>query len=110
MKSVVPFRRIRTEDRILEMIQDNISESIHPVNASEILPGVFVGDVTLTVSVDNLIAHKLGRMPKMWVIVGKNADANVWQSNTIVLSNQSITDKFLNLKTSANCKVSLWVC
>lgn len=103
------FKRIRTDDRELEMIQDNIESAFRPIVASDIVPGLLLKDVILRAGQDNLVAHTLARMPQLWHVVRIDAAANLYEYPSIELGGLTLTSRFINLRTSADCKVSLWV-
>lgn len=103
------FKRIRTDNRELEMIQDNIESAFRPIVASDIVPGLLLKDVSLKAGQDNLVAHTLARTPQIWQIVRIDAAANVYEYPNIELGGLSLTSRFINMRTSADCKVSLWV-
>lgn len=97
------FSSIQTPDWTLQKIQDNVSSSLNPIAAKPIVDGVLVQDVKLTSGQDNSVSHTIGRTPLMWIVVKKNANADVWEATSPAPS------KTLNLWCSANCTVSLWV-
>ena len=62
--------------------QDHLEQVLTPIANSRVVDGVYVKNVDLTVSADNLVEHKLGREPLGWMVVRKFADANIWESLT----------------------------
>lgn len=101
--AIKEFKRIDTESRELNKIQDNIKEWCNQVNKTFndgiILDEASVGTTTV------LIEHKLGRMIQGWGIVDINADARVWRDAT---STADLT-RFLPLKASASATIKLYV-
>ena len=67
-----------------------------------LLNGVLLTGVELG-STATQVPHSLGREPQGWIIVNKNADANVWQSS------KDLSKAFVTLQASADVTVDLWV-
>jgi len=86
----------------VEKIQDNIENLAKPIRDSQIIGGVLVEDALLEESKINEVRHSLGRVPKGYKVVDRNANATIWSS-------QKGSDRFLYLVTSAEVTVSLWV-
>lgn len=93
------FQTIQTQDQTLNRIQANISNSLNKIS------GPFIGGNLLTsVSISpapTVIAHKLGRVPQIWVVCDQNTLTELkrisWDANSITL------------ESGADCIVSLWV-
>lgn len=98
------LQRIQTADRVINMIQDNISNIIDPLSSKEILQGQILTKIALTTGTNN-IAHKLGRRLLGWFIVRQRASATVYDTQD---TNPS-PDIFLRLVASANVTVDLYV-
>jgi hypothetical protein len=93
------FRQINTADRELQLIQSNVEKAISGAISSPLLNGLLkTADL---VSGLTSIEHKLGRVPQGYIIIDKNNAANVYTA--------SKDDKFLNLNSSAACKIGLWI-
>ena len=58
--------------------------------------------VVLTTGVVNLVPHQLGRKPVGWLVIDKNAQADVWRDATVATSQDKIP-----LRSSANVTVDL---
>lgn len=85
--------------------QDNVNETFGSILGSQILDGVLLTDIELTTGVSNNIEHKLGREIIGYIIVKKNANSIIWDSqDTNKLSNLTLV-----LNCSANVKISLWI-
>lgn len=90
--------------------QDHIEEVMTPITNSQIIDGVYLKEIDLTVSVDNLVEHKLGRKPLGWIVVRKFADANIWESLTDSASINIDRKKFINFQTDTTTSdVYFWV-
>jgi len=97
------YSSIQTPNWELQKIQDNVSACLNPIAKNPLLDGVLIEGVPLTTGVDNNISHLLDRKPRMWLVVKKDADSNVWEETS------PAPGRILNLRCSANCNVSLWV-
>lgn len=86
-------------------MQEYTQQALTPLINSLIVDGVILKDVALLTGQVNQVSHKLGRNLVGYVVVGKDANANIWdEQGTNKLKN--IT---LNLLTDVNCTVNLWV-
>lgn len=103
--NVKTFKKIQAESKDLNKVQSNIEQFIVPFLNSEIINGVLLKDVVLDSSKTNLISHKLGRKPQGWIVIGKNANSVIWDSQ----SSNTKEDKILELLCSANVTINLWV-
>lgn len=89
---VIKFHKLQTPDRMLNMIQDNISEALNPITQQPILNGNILTNVSLAIG-ENTIQHGLGRILVGWylvrvrgsVLVYDNQDANLTPNLTLVL-------------------------
>jgi len=89
--------------------QDHLEQVLTPLTNSSIVDGVYIKEIDLTVSVDNLVEHKLGREPLGWIVVRKFADANIWESLTAGGVNYD-RKKFINFQTDATTlDVYFWI-
>jgi hypothetical protein len=98
------LQRIQTSDRVINMIQDNVSNIIDPLSSKEILQGQILTKIALTTGTNN-VAHKLNRRLLGWFIVRQRASASIYDTQD---TNPS-PDTFLRLVTSANVTVDLYV-
>jgi hypothetical protein len=98
------LQRIQTGDRVLNMIQDNVSNILDPYSSKEILQGQILTNIVL-VSGSNRVAHKLGRKLLGWFIVRQRASASIYDTQ------DSNPDPilFLTLTSSANVTVDIYV-
>ena len=89
--------------------QDHLEQVLTPLTNSSIVDGVYIKEIDLTVSVDNLVEHKLGREPLGWIVVRKFADANIWESLTADGVSYD-RKKFINFQTDATTlDVYFWI-
>ena len=103
---ISPYNALAAE---LNTVQDSIEQVITPLTNSQIVDGNYLKEIDLTVSVDNLVEHKLGREPLGWVVVRKFADANIWESLTAGGVSYDRT-KFINFQTDATTTdVYFWI-
>jgi hypothetical protein len=95
------LRRIITDDKNLQLIQDNVSQAFRESDAQPMSQGVLISNVALTSGQDNPVSHGLRSTPTRWVILDVNAQATIWRT--------AWDEANLTLHTSANCTVSVWV-
>lgn len=93
------FSPIRSDDDLLNRVQDSIGRVLNPLTKIPILDGVLL-DFTITTTATKY-PHGLGRKPLGWFLVAPLADARVWQT-----ASDSTT---LTLTSSASVSTQLWV-
>jgi hypothetical protein len=98
------FRKVTSGDRNISQLQSNVEQAVSDVIKAPILNGRLLEDVELT-SAPTRIEHKLGRKPSGYIIVKRNADAQVYDS----LASEESPALFLPLISSANVTVSIWI-
>jgi len=98
---VKDFKKIIIEDRITRQLQENVQQAITPIINSEIIDGLIIKDIEVLTGTKKVISHKLGRTPNGFAIVKRNANSTVW--------NGTIDKKTIELNSSANVTISLWV-
>lgn len=96
------FKKAYTTDQDLNAVQENVEESLAPLIKNPLLDGIILSNVELTTG-DNDISHKLGRKLQGWVIVDRDANANIYRKTS---STPTLT---LKLNSSATVTVSLYV-
>jgi hypothetical protein len=89
----------------LTKMQSNVSSFIEQFADAQILDGVLIRNIELVSGSVNKVKHKLGRKLIGWIVVRKNANSNVWDSQ----STNELQTKTINLECSANVTVDLWV-
>lgn len=85
----------------LDMMQNRWASYLDPVLKNPMLSGVYVKDVVLA-SGDNVINHRLGRVPQGWLIVDINAAVQIYR-------NASFNELTLTLNSSGAATVALYV-
>jgi hypothetical protein len=105
---VVTFKRVQTPDVTINQIQDSIQDGLNQIS-SPFTSGNLLTTQLIVAGQDNLIAHKLGSKPQVWVLTDQNTNATVWSPVSSQLAGQSSSNLFLNLRASSTCTVSIWV-
>ena len=98
------LQRIQTADRVLNMIQDNVSNILDPFSSKDILQGQILSNVALVAGA-NIVAHKLNRKLIGWFIVRQRSSASIYDTQ----DSQTQPTLFLSLVSSANVSVDLYV-
>lgn len=98
------LQRIQTADRVLNMIQDNVSNILDPYSSKEIVQGQVLQSLVLNAGV-NIIAHKLNRKLIGWFVVRQRSAATIYDTQDA----QSQPTLFLSLVSSAGVTVDLYV-
>lgn len=99
-----PVNKLRSADEWLNRVQDNILRAVNQIVKIPILDGVLTDEIDLSTSITN-VEHKLGREPLGWIVVAKDANADVWE----VTANNPDRARFLRLDASVTVTVRLWV-
>lgn len=97
------FSPVDTADLALQKAQDGIAKTLNPLASLPLVDGALLEAVSLKSGQDNPVSHGLGRRPRLWILAGKNANADVWEQAS------PAPTRFLNLRCSADCTVNLWV-
>lgn len=96
---------IRTPDRVLNAVQEGIQSAFRPLIAKEILDGVLLVGVGVTAGTPLILSHTLARTLQGWIVVGRNANAVVWDSQ----ATNPTPERTLILNASATVTLNLWV-
>jgi hypothetical protein len=102
LSEVTPFRRVKDIDEKLTEVQDAAASSFASIINKQILAGRLV-TVPIPAGLAVMYPHGLGREIQGWVVVDKDADANVYRTNK---NNPKL---FLNLTATAQVTLKLWV-
>lgn len=94
------FRKVKTTDRELTQVQDNVSNSFGPLLKLPIVDGVLLTGIHL-VTGSNQFAHTLDRQPRGWCISDVTGAATVYRTDW--------SDKTIKLTSSADVTIGLWV-
>jgi hypothetical protein len=82
-----PFRKIWSDNRVLNMVQDLISNAFQSLYNDDFLSRQKIA-VSLATGT-NVIYHNLKRIPSGWILTDRNGTATVyrsaWDSTTITL-------------------------
>jgi hypothetical protein len=103
---VTPFRKQQTASSDLNLVQEAVDNSIRSMQSRELLNGTLITGVTLDNVAFKQVPHNLGRKPNGYLIVGRSANAVVWDD---AAGNAALADKSLKLRASAAVTVALWV-
>lgn len=98
------LQRIQTADRVLNMIQDNVSNILDPYSSKEILQGQILQNIELA-SGANTVAHKLNRKLLGWFVIRQRSSATIYDTQ----DSQTQPALFLSLVASANVTIDLYV-
>ena len=85
--------------RTVNTMQQNVQDSLTRIEKNTLLDNVIIKDVLVSTSAR--VEHKLGRVPTGYIIIRKNANAQVW--------NGSITEADIVLTSSAAVTVTLLI-
>jgi hypothetical protein len=102
---IEPFRRIRTANDELRQLQDATAVVFASLAGRSLIDGVLIKDLAFTASVEKTVNHFLGREIEGWLVVKKNATADIWDGQA---TNPTPT-RTLRLTASADVTISLWV-
>lgn len=103
------FKRIITDDKNLQLVQDNIDAALIPLQSNLMTGAKVINNVSLTSGQDNLIPHQLGRTPVIFFIGNLKLNSVVWSPVTTTLSGSNWSASQINLRCSTSCVVTLWV-
>lgn len=103
--AIKDLKKISSTTEELARMQSNLENWAASVQKSGLSNGVQLTGILLNVGVVNNIEHKLGRQLQGWIVVGQNANAQIWDSQDA----NTFKTKFLALQSSANVTVNLWV-
>ncbi len=94
------YRKIKAVNSEVAALQSSVEEALNPVLRAELLNGVAITAVAVTVAGVE-VEHKLGRPPIGFLITDIDADANVWRTAW-----NSFT---ITLDATASATINLWV-
>ncbi len=89
------FRTIRTADRELMTVQQNVTDALKDIDDSLIVEGVLIGPVVIGTG-NTVIPHSLKRMPLIWFPVRKKGLGDIYEvsinaNNLTLISSVSVT-------------------
>jgi hypothetical protein len=101
---IAPFRKIRSTVHDVQRVQDAIASVFNAILKKQILDGRIIKDIFLDSSENpTAVKHGLGKEPRGWIVIKQDASASVYQSTS------STPQATLDLNSSADVTVSLWV-
>lgn len=89
---------------IVDSVQANVSKVIGQLANSGITDSVVVEDVSITTN-DSVLNHGLGRAARGWIVIGKNAASDIFESG----SENPSPNTILILKATANVTASFLI-
>jgi len=75
------------ERRVYDLLvaQENIARIVDEFADKPWLDGVLIEDIVLSSSSVNLVNHKLGKTIRNWFVAKKNANADIWEDETVTV-------------------------
>ena len=89
----------------LNLVQFNLEALVKELDTCVLLEGVLIKDVVLASWSDNQLNHGLDRTPRGFLITRKNANAQIWESDTV----NPKPKNYLLIEASATVTASFWV-
>lgn len=102
MAGIKDFKKVAGADADVAKLQQRLEEFFAQFITNPLLDGVLLKQVKLSSSATQ-VSHNLGREPQGWLVVNKNANADVWQSST------NLPKSFIALTATADVTIDLWV-
>ena len=99
------FKKLNSLDRILNLFQDNVEDSITDILKDPAIDGVYLTDIVLVAGQNNIINHTLGRKLTGWTITRKRGLGDVYD----VQDTNTLPKLTLLLRTSVNVTVDIRV-
>ena len=98
--SLKSYRAQHFSDVALSRMEQNVQEWANQVSGIPILDGVLLTDLDVSTTA-TWFAHGLGRQPRGWMVVDKNADARIWRTDW--------NSTRIQLDASSAANISIWV-
>jgi len=102
------LRFIPDDNRELESLTRYLADPIDQLLQLPITNGRLLQDIALVPAVPVRVEHKLEREYLGWIVVRRDASATVFESTAAAVT-PALPDQFINLDTSTNVTISLWV-
>ena len=96
------FKKVAGGDEEFSKLQERLQEFFQPIIACALLDGTLLTNVVLSTTATK-VEHKLRRPVQGWIVVRKNAAADIFEPN------RDLPTTFLTLQASAAVTVDLWV-
>lgn len=97
--------QFHTTNQDLAKFQASVERALAGLQGKQLPRGLLLSNINLDSSQDNAVQHKLNRRYLGYIIVDKNANAQIWTSVTL----NNFKEKQVVLNTSSNVVVSLWI-
>jgi hypothetical protein len=102
MGSLPAFRKLNTDDDVLNRLQDNVGQTLGPVLACPLLAGQQLNNISLNAGV-NSVNHLLGRTPLGCIVTSLSA------SVTLNADVSTATATVISIGVTAPTTASFWV-
>lgn len=103
------LKRIITQDKNIQLIQDNVDSALTPLQNGTFTNGQLLKNLSLISGQDNLISHNLGYVPTIILSLMPNMQSTIWSPNSTSLNGSNANSSQINLRCSASCVASIWV-
>lgn len=100
---LTPFRKVQVKTDDVKHLQDAVAQVLNQVIKKQIIDGAFITDISIVSGTPYSLSHGLGINPRGWIIVKKNAESDIWQTDSATPTLTMI------LNASADVTISLWV-
>lgn len=100
-----PFEKTRSSNADVRAVQESTESALLALGDAQITQGRLIKSVSITAGSAARVDHKLGKAPAGWLVVGKSAEATVWDEQAA----NGTPARTLVLQASANVTVNLWV-
>ena len=94
------LQKVQTNNPDIQQLQSQLTRVLDPLLRNILLDGTLIPDISVLTS-NTMVPHNLNRPINGWIVVGKNANADIWQV--------SKDTRFLTLIATAQVTCSLWV-
>jgi len=98
------FTKVQVDDDTLNRVQDRLRVVITALSNVPLLDGVLLENVALVSGSFTAVPHRLARPWRGYIVVANGANAVIWNQ-----APGTDAGVFLNLQSSANTTVNLWV-
>ena len=95
------IQKVRGLDFKTNQLQDNLTAAIQPFLTNPLNDGIIITDISLPGSSSVSVSHLLSRVPQGYIIIKKDAAADVYQ--------ESVNTRYLILNSTAAVTISIYV-
>jgi len=107
--TIPPFRTVQQAVTSVKLLQDNCKRVFDAVVAVALLGGQLVSRQALSATASTAVSHKLGRVPRGWIVVRNSANAVVYEYTPAAGQPAALNSQTLVLQASAATTVDLWI-